>query len=237
MKLWVMVILAAIAVSFYLLLFFVALFEKHPIGQFAPAALDQLPEPSKYFLAVNESARQLGFDFVGAFMEKRQGAVYGAYLAVWLSPDCRTLLRIAGGKTLRIKEKKMFLTSYLTDNSLVVSADMFGTPSLSGLDDRKTLLNAHLEELHPFHQNRLAAKPLPARIFEKDRAAQVMESLGMMTATRMKELGLAHFINAEQSAWRYSAKGAFLICARFWDQVAASKAQLERNKLKRPGDN
>ena len=88
---------AFVVASFFILMFFAALLEKHPLARFTPADFAELPEPSPYFLAVNESARKLGFEFLGAYKQKRQTAVYGAYFAAWLSPDNKTVLRIVGG--------------------------------------------------------------------------------------------------------------------------------------------
>jgi hypothetical protein len=232
----VLIIVLVISALFFILLFCVALFEKHPLEQYAPIALDQVPEPSPYFLALNESARALGFEHVGAFQQQRQSGVYRAYYSLWLAPDRRTLARICGGKVLNVTEKKLFLTSFLENNRLLESADFPATHDLSDLTDRKTLLHAHLEELYPFHQNRLAAQPIPPRQFAKDRAFQMIQSIGQMKAARLVELRLARYTNPEQTIWSYTAEGAFRICTTFTKVRDDALAQAERSKLKRPGD-
>ncbi len=80
------------------------------------------------------------------------------------------------------------------------------TRDLSDVTDGKILLNAHLPELYAFHQDRLAAQPVSLRVFEKTRAAQMIESFAAMKATRLKELGLARFTNPEQTVWCYSVR-------------------------------
>ncbi len=232
----VLLIIVAIVALFFILLFCVALFEKHPLEHHAPIDLDHVPEPSPYFLALNQSARALGFEHVGAFQQQRQSGIYRAYYSLWLTPDRRTLARICGGKVLNVTEKKLFLTSLLENNRLLESADFPATHDLSDLTDRQTLLNAHLEELYPFHQNRLAVQPIPPRQFEKDRALQMIQSLGQMKAARLVELGLARYTNPGKTVWSYTAEGAFRICTTFNKVKNDALAQAERSKLKRPGD-
>jgi hypothetical protein len=236
MTLVVLIILAGVVGLFLALLFFVALFERHPPDEFVPCDLDRLPEPSRYFLAVSDSARRLGFEFVGSFKQNRKSRVYGAYVTYWLAPDRKTLLRVDGGKTIRVPEKKMLLTSLMLDNRLLVTTDKVGNRDLSNLTDRKLLTNAHLEELYEYHQKRLAAQPLQPRLWEKERAFQLAESLREMKANRLIELGLARYVDPQRTVWCYSWRGALRIITSLQQATDEGSAQMERRNLKRPGD-
>lgn len=58
-----------------------------------------------------------------------------------------------------------------------------------------------------------------------------------MKAAGMERLGLSKFVNVERTVWRYTLKGAWISYSKgFRKQLAEGKMQMERVKLKRPGD-
>jgi hypothetical protein len=229
-------IFIAAAVAFFVCVFCVAHFEKHKVREFVPAEWETLNSPSPYFLAVNESARRLGFEYAGAFRQDRKSKVYAAYYAVWVSPDRTMLALIAGGKTAGVNIRRTKLISYLKSNRLLESCDESTTADLSGLTDRKLLLKAGFEELYAFHQGRLAAQPDEPHLFQVATAGEVYQKFQEMLVARLQELGLARFVGAEQNFWRYSPKGALRMYASFQQLKHEAVAQIARNKLKRPGD-
>lgn len=233
---WLVLIPVSVAVFFLVLLFIVACLEKHPVAPFGPADFASLPDPSPYFQAMNEFARQKGFIFVGAQSQKRKSGTYQCYLALWISPDGKTLVRISGGKTAKVAERRTFLVTCLQDNHIIESVDYYGSYELSGVTDRKLLLNANLDELCEFHQNRLAQLPIPARVFDPSNASAFMDSINEMRARRLVELGLAEFTDKECTVWVYTISGAIRLCATLIAGMDDINRQQARKKVKRPGD-
>ncbi len=147
-----------------------------------------------------------------------------------------TVARINGGKTAGVRARRTLLISYLSSNYIVESTDEAGSRDLSGLTDRKLMLNAQFGELCAFHQQRLSAQGEAARQIEPAKAFEIHRALALMRVARLEELGLARFVDANQTAWCYSVKGAFRICTTLLTSMGEANDQLDRSKLKRPGD-
>jgi hypothetical protein len=233
---WILLAIAAIPVSFFIFFFCVSLVEKQMIkGEFVPIPWEGIAEPSKYLCAVNESALKLNLQYGGAFKQERKSGMYQAYMCLWISPDGKTLAKIFGGKTAGMAIRRTVLTSLQTNNRRVVSTDEFGTEDVSGLSDRKVLLNAHLEELVAFHQRRLHG--LELRSFDAGVALQASENLEEMRVLRIEEMGLGKFTSSERTAWRFTVKGAWQnMFKSFGGGNSKMSENLERSYLKRPGD-
>jgi hypothetical protein len=221
---------------FFVLIFGASIFEKQMLRQFVPVDGSLLKDPSPYYLAVNESVRNLGFLFVGTFQQSRNSKVYRAFFSLWMSADGGTLVRVVGGKTLSVGIRRTILTNDLADGGIIESSDEFISPDLSGLFDRRILVRAHFEELLGFHQERLASLGVESRRFNAATAFQVYETFEAMRAERLEEMGLAQFINVERSVWRYTIKGAFRNYAACRGEIKKSSEQSKRIRLKRPGD-
>jgi hypothetical protein len=226
-----------IPAGFFALFFCIAYFEKHPLKQLVAVDMDRLTEPSPYFLAVNESARQLGFHFAGACKQDRGSRTYQAYLCFWLSPDRTILAQIEGGKTLGIAIRRTRLLSCLADGGLLETTDEFGTKDLSGLTAKEMVVNARFEELYARHTTRLAEGSAGPKAFRTENALAVYETMQGLKASRMEELGLARFDKRTRSSWHYTAKGAWQLYFKgFKKEKAEGMAQIERSNLKRPGE-
>lgn len=227
---------------FLLLAFFVVLFvstawlERQRIRDFVPAPPGEAPAGSPYFMAMNEAAGRLGFNFAGLFVQNRTSRVYLARLTLWVSADGQTLLRIVGGKTAGMQVRRTTLTSFVEPCRLLETTDEFGMADLSGFTDRKLVLNAHLDELLARHQQRLAGCPGQKRVFSTADALGALEAMQAMKAAQMEKLGLGKFINPDRTVWRHTLKGAIRSFFKsFQPQLAEGEKQSERIALKRPG--
>ncbi len=223
--------------AFILLFVTTALLEKQLVHEYVSAPPEQAGTGSPYFLAMNEAARRLGFEPAGYFMQNRGSRVYQARMALWLSSDRQTLLRITGGKTIGVNIRRTIFTSFVEPDRIVETADEFGGPDLSGLMERAVLMNASLDELHVLHLDRLAAWPAPKRVFSINDALTACEAMQAMRAAQMEKIGLGKFLNRERTVWRHTFRGAWLCYFKgFRAQLAEGKAQMHRARLKRPGD-
>lgn len=214
-----------------------AFLEKQHIQDFVPATSARVVTDSPYFKAMNETAKRLDFTSAGDFVQNRSSPVYQACVSLWVSQDSQTLLRIAGGKTAGIPIRRSSLISFLEQGRIIETSDEFGMADLSDLTDRKVILNGGLNELVAGHQQRLVEQIGPKRTFSEAQAMIACEAMQAMKAARMERLGLSKFVNAERTVWRYTLKGAWISYSKgLRKQLAEGKMQMERVKLKRPGD-
>ncbi|MBA4149770.1 MAG: hypothetical protein H0X66_16780 [Verrucomicrobia bacterium] len=214
----------------------VAFVEKQHIRDLVPLTPDRSIQWSPYFKAMNEAAERLGFVHAGIFVQDRKSRMYQAHMAIWISPEGHSLLRISGGTTAGIEIKRTWLTSFVEPNRIIETTDESGMADLSGYTDRKWLLNAGLDEMVACHIDRLAKYPEAKRHFPVNQALAACEAMRAMTVAQMQKLGLASFINAERTIWKHTLKGAWLNYAKgFRGQLKEGKAQMKRMDLKRPG--
>lgn len=223
--------------GFALLFILTVLLEKQLIHEYVPRTPEPTDANSPYFIAMNQAAQQLGFAPAGLFAQERGSKIYQARLALWLSPDRQTILRVAGGTTIGVKIRRSILTTLIEPDRIIETSDEYGGPEMSGLSDRVVVMNAHLEELHTRHMERVAAVPGTRRTFSAEAAMAACEEMQAMKAAQMEKLGLGKFLNPQRTIWRHTLKGALLSYFKgFRSQLAQAKAQAHRAQLKRPGD-
>jgi hypothetical protein len=216
-----------------LLLMAVCLWEKQRIRDFVPATPEELPPLSPYFRSMSEYARVLGYQSGGIFGQNRQSSMYGVYLGLWLSPDQKSLLCIAGGKVARVPYKRTFLLSKLPDTTYLMTMDSFGIVDLSGTRRIEVLMNADLNELAQFHQRRLASVGVEPRPFSSNRLGE-LEEWNRVRTERLVADGLAKYI--DDNTWHFTFKGALLYTLKTQRRgFTQASAQKERMHIKRPG--
>lgn len=212
-----------------------AYWEKQRVRDFAPAKPDELPPPSPYFKAMNQAARELGFQFGGLFGQNRNSSMYRCCLGLWISSDGTSLLCIAGGKMARVNYKKTMFISQLDGEQSLVTMDSFGSEDLSGTRQVDVLMNADLSELYQFHRQRLASQA-DLRPFSTNDLLSELEKWNRLRAQRLVAKGLARYISADENAFRFTAKGAWeCAVAAHSRSLQKATAQKERMKKKRPG--
>jgi hypothetical protein len=230
-------VIPLVIAGFAVLFISIALLEKQPIREFAPAPPGSASDGSPYFNVMNEAAARLGFQEAGVYTQHRGNRVYKARVAMWVSPDQETLLRVGGGTTAGIPIRRTILTSFFEPGRILETSDDFSMVDLSGSTDREVVLNADLDELVARHQARLASCPGPRRPFSAKQALPACEAMQAMKAVRMESLGLGRFLNPERTVWRHTLKGAVLSYQKgFLHQLRQGQAQKDRVSKKRPGE-
>jgi hypothetical protein len=230
------VIVLGVLGLFILVFVSTALIEKQPLDDFVPPSADAPTKDSAYFEAMNDAARRMGFAAAGVFVQARNSKLYQARLALWVSPHREILLQVGGGTTARVPIRRTIMTSVVEPNRIIQTQDDFGMADLSGLTDRKIVLNADLDELLACHRARLISCGGSKRGFSAAAALAERRSIHEMKAQQVVRLGLGRFLNQEQTVWRHTLKGAWLqYFEGFRSQLAEGKAQMERVSRKRPG--
>ena len=242
LPLWIVILVLSLVALFVLFMggmilvvLATCLWEKQRVRDFAPATPDVLPPPSPYFRSMSEYARVLGFQPGGLFGQDRQSSMYRCCLGLWLSPDGKSLLCIAGGKVARVNYKRTMLISKVSGETSIVTMDAFGSEDLSGTRDVEVLMNADLNELNQLHQRRLATARVEPRPFSSDLLAEI-EEWNRIRADRLVARGLAKYIDPEHNTWRFTPKGAVLYTVKAQiSGLAKASAQRERINITRPG--
>ena len=178
----------------------------------------------------------MGFTIAGVFIQARNSRIYQAQIALWVSPERDILLQIGGGKTAGVAIKRTILYSIVSTNNILQTQDDFSITDLSGLTDQKILVNADLDELLSCHRERLASCLENKRVFSAGTAFSDWESIRLMRAEQIARMGLAKFLNPEQTIYRHTLKGAWLQYYKgYRSQLAEGKKQAKRIHKKRPG--
>ncbi|HSY19704.1 MAG TPA: hypothetical protein VK815_15280 [Candidatus Acidoferrales bacterium] len=234
---WFYLFLAALVLFFFVTIFLTACWEKYPLRQHQPGAPEDAAPPSGYFLAMNEAAAQRQLLHCGNYLQIRDNSLYKCCISLWLTADQCTLIMVWGGKMAKIDYKRTLFISVTSDGREIVTLDQFGITDLSGIRAFEVVYNANFEELAVCHAGRLARETGSLRPFSPSHAMDQFEDLGRVRAEKMVSLGVAKFLDLQESAWRYTAKGAFLAAYEAYIKgLQNAQQQKARANIKRPGE-
>ncbi len=233
---WVWILLGAFFTFCFVSIFLMACWEKHPIRQYQPGAPEDACPPSGYFRAMNEAAARRNLLHCGNYLQTRNSSLYKCCISLWLTADQCTLITVWGGKLAKIDYKRTLFISVTNDGREIVTLDDFGIVDLSGIRDMDVVYRADFEELVARHSQRLTGVAAPLKSFSPTRALDQYEDSGRVRAEKMVSLGLAKFLDLQESNWRYTVKGAFKN-AYVGYVMGMQKAKLQKARAgrKRPG--
>jgi len=233
---WFWILFGALCIFCFISIFLVACWEKHPLRQYQPGAPEAVGPPSGYFRAMNEAAAARNLQHCGHYLQTRDSSLYRCCVSLWLTADQCTLVTVWGGKLAKIDYKRTLFISVTTDGGEIVTLDDFGIVDLSGIRDLEVVYRADFEELAARHDQRLAEAHASLKPFPPTRAMDQFEDLGQVRAERMVALGLAKFLDLQESNWRYTVKGAFKNAfVGYVMGLQKAKQQKNRAHKRRPG--
>jgi hypothetical protein len=237
-----------IPLAFLLLLFTVALIERRHTRPFVPARRaggkppggarkptldysDDTPDPSQISPYVAVMARDLaaaGFESGGLIAQVRKririlGAVY------W-SPQRDILVAIGSGTVLNMPAYQTRLLTRLRDGRLLVTTDNNDEGDPSGIYRFKRVLNAEMHRLLEVHRERMARQAKEIVPFSEPTAQDALAGVYQRRASKMVERGIATWIDAGGTMWRYTPLGALLVCRDFFRQLGGGLMQFWRVK-------
>jgi len=233
---WFWLFLGALFTFCFVSIFLTACWEKHPIRQYQPGAPEDAAPPSGYFQAMNEAAARQNLRHCGNYLQTRNSSLYKCCISLWLTADQCTLITVWGGKLAKIDYKRTLFISVTSDGREIVTLDDFGIVDLSGIRAMEVVYRADFEELAARHSQRLTEVTAPLKPFSPTRAMDQYEDLGLVRAEKMVALGLAKFLELQESNWRYTVKGAFKNAYEGYI-LGMQKAKLQKSRAnrKRPG--
>jgi hypothetical protein len=227
----------ALVGGFLLLLFVVALVEKHPVHAFDPTPLEATPpDLPPYARAMNDAAARCGYAYGGTYAHAK-GGTYRLWSSLWMAPDRRVLANVSGGTILNMPHKKTFLYSRRADGKYLVTTDEFHSGDTSGVQEIESVLNATFEELLSEHLRRvhaLGSQGIPP--FEQATAVEAWRHVELDVVLPTVERGLGRWVNPDRTVWVYSLKGALRLCTvGLFGGVIKNSGQRHRLDRPRPG--
>jgi hypothetical protein len=143
-----------------------------------------------------------------------KGTAYRLRYEFWLSPDGLILATNCGGKLFGIRVDAVWLTTRTDDGRGLVTLNnsLAGEYDIAGFRREAVAQGADLERLLARHRARLTA----AGVLPYSAADPLAEHAAFMRA-RVEALvaaGNAGYLDDEQTAWKYSVKGAVLFAVK-----------------------
>jgi hypothetical protein len=234
------VIAAVVFASVLFLLFFppflVTLWERRLVWPYLPADEydGKLPSLTGPAGAANDALAARGFARLDTLYTPR-GTGYRVRDDFWLSADGAVLAIVVGGRCIGSRLDVVWLTSRLADGrNLVTLNNLLGSePDLTGVRQEVVVQDAETDELLARHAARLGdggeLMPYPA----EDPLAEHAEVWRGRVA-RLVAGGYAGYLDDEETAWRYSAKGAALLTVKLqfalWKTVIRDAFQRKRKE-------
>jgi hypothetical protein len=235
--LYVLAGLAALVVFPLAFMTVVAMLERQYLsGDVEPTAEPFPYTPSRYWLATRQDAARLGLIFAGDCATKSGTSLVKGLQSFWLTPDHQVLVSIVSGAVTGAKLKKTVLRTRLSNSVVLESCDSAGLDDFSGVVDRAILLNAGVEELLSFHRQRLVESRSNALPFNPNKALQEFEQIDLERGARLVALGMARWVDQQQTSIRLTPRGAFThVVKGHFRQMEKLKAQSHRMHILRAG--
>jgi hypothetical protein len=191
------------------------LWERRLVWPYVPADdldFDPPTGTAKVALAGTE-LEDAGFTRYAALYDGK-GKAYRLRYEFWLSPDGFVLAEVGGGKLLGIPLDAVWLFSLGADGRclMTVNNSLAGEYDIAGLKREAVVPGADLKKLLARHRERMSAwgtLPYSAADPLADHAAFMRSRVEALVAA-----GNAGYLDDEQTAWRYSVKGAVLFAVK-----------------------
>jgi hypothetical protein len=174
---------------------------------YTAAGTSSYPEPQI------RSAVQLGFTAPRLFKHAK-GGIYQTYGVLMVSPSRQILAVFKWGTTAGIRNAATVLYSALEDGRFVVTSDRPAGPRTPGLYDEILYLDADFEQLVRRHEERLRASGLNINPLSPESPLAEFEAIRAARARFLVASGNAYWVDAEQTAFRATLKGALKTYAR-----------------------
>ncbi|MCP4250025.1 MAG: hypothetical protein GY778_23535 [bacterium] len=223
-----------ILVGGFVLMLLIARIEKRSVGLFIPLEDGDESDAPAYAAAMNQAAQRLGYQFCST-RKHAKGGTYRVFGALWLAPSQAILALVSWGKIGGMKWQKTCLYSRADESRYLASTDDFGEVVPSDAIETETLLNADLFELNALHEERIDDLAEGVYALSPEDAWGDFAEMNAIEAHRLNETGMAAFVDAEQSSWRFTMKGSLCLALGYVAGLRRANKQRKRMGLRRPG--
>lgn len=226
----------ALIVAFLVFFVIVCLWEKqHLAGDIEPVQQPFPYTPQPYWIKTRDEAARLGLWFAGDCATRKTASVVRGLETFFFTPDHLTLISIVAASTTGAKLKKTVLRTRLDNGRIIESTDNPITRDVTRVIECRVLLNAGLEELLNFHQQRLrhaGSVPVP---FNPNAALVESERIQLERGQRLVAARLARWLNPEQTCLRLNLRGAMAYLKDLFIHMGQLEDQRMRVDIKRAG--
>jgi hypothetical protein len=176
-------------------------------NHYAAAGTSAYPEPQI------RAAVRLGFTAPRLFKHSK-GGMYKTYGVLMVSPSRQILAVFRWGTTGGIRNVATVLYSALENGRYVVTSDRPAGARTPGLYDEILYMDADFEQLVRRHEERLRASGLNINPLSPESPLAEFEAIRAARARFLVASGDAYWVDAEQTAFRATLKGALKTYAR-----------------------
>jgi hypothetical protein len=203
----------------------------NPAALRRPPAEESVLVPTEEAARANAAAEDLGFEPLGAFRDGK-GHIYRIRYDFWLGPDHEILALISSGTLMHIPVRSIWLFTRLADGRCLttVNSQTASEFDMAGMTLEAVLPGVSFDMLVAHHRGRIETAPAPAVPYAHDHPLRDHLEFRWRRIDRLEERGLVWFLDGEQSAWRYTFKGALILAVRahlqalrriFWPDACA----------------
>jgi hypothetical protein len=216
-------IIPAIFFGFLALQFIIALRETRLVSPYILLDDEQAP-PLPLYVAENGKVLAV-WDFVYGGTLSHAKPSMKIIATVWMAADREIVVLTGAGTVARIPTAQTWLYTPLRNGRLLVTTDRNDEGDPSGLALCKHRMKADLPTLLDYHRTRLAEAGENVDFFPEDTPLEALHGLHARRTAALLDQGLAHWIDFEQRAWRYTWKGALRVCLGTCRQLFESLTQ------------
>lgn len=190
--------------------------EKRLVWPYVPEALaapESLPALNSYSHVAGSAATEMGFLWVGAFGDGK-GKLYRIRYNFFLSPTGDILALVGNGAVASVPTQSTWLYTLLEDGRAVVTVDSQSAAETDLAGVTNSALAAGVGFFALVNAQRRRTAPCAVRPFSLSDPLTELRALRQNRTERLCALGYASFLDASQSGWRYTPKGAAMLAFR-----------------------
>ncbi|MEM0914436.1 MAG: hypothetical protein AAGB29_08355 [Planctomycetota bacterium] len=192
-------------------MFFASLIERRHLRPIEPLDDAKAPSSAKA-LGVHQELIDCGMLFLGVYRDGESN-ILKTEMSIYLSPDGRVMAMLPRhAYTLGYR-----VYSEFADGRLLVSGQVTGNGSVSGLRDQAMLPDCSVRQVLRFHLDRLSNYSQEAVPFSPETITDDLLARDRQEAEASVQQGLARWVDARQTIWVMTLAGAWRVA---WGQLA-----------------
>ena len=239
----------AVIAAFLLLLFVTSMLERRPTQPFIPVRIAGEPSPPdpnhpvpvlsyfdhtadasdlpEYVRLMSDDAFTAGFVF-DRLLAHAKAPRTQVLATIWYSPARETILISGAGTILKMPTFQTTLFTQLKDGRVLMTTDNNDEGDRSGMYLTRRVIRERFPKIWEAHQKRLIKFGPQIAPFTEPTPLEALFGIYRRRVERMTGKGVACYIDAGQTFWRYTPWGAFLNCVGFFTQLAQTLPQAFR---------
>jgi hypothetical protein len=231
-------VIPALIVGYYLLSFILALAEKDYLRHdMIPSGPPPETWKSSFLEAKQAEAAKIGLIPCGDYQTGPHSSMVKGYMRLYLTEERTALVALVSARLSGLEIKKALIRTRLSERRTLETNDCAGGVDPTGGTERTILWAADLADLLATHEARLQAENPPPAPISPTQAFALYEQIEVDRGQRMVDRKLAKWTDPSRSTIRRTIKGAFGTLRANKEQTDAivkrEKQRIEAAKLKK----